>query len=233
VATVTRKTVVAERGDHVGIEHGIERARMVRSTFAGIGAVAGVISALTFTVVHHVIISSIWFALPAMLGAGAVCGACLAWSYGLVSREPSTPTWLRYNLLFLSMFIVLGLVSMIRYEPITTIAALLQTKEPPTELIGQALPMTGMFIVMFSALMVTLYRPNIVGAFALLVTTAVMVAFLGLNISILGLVDVPSSQLRVLGETFGLLVALTAVYVAIVTPFVRRQLIGKPTHAAN
>lgn len=205
----------------------------MKASFVGIGAVAGVISALTFTVVHQVIISSIWFALPAMLGAGAVCGASLAWSYGLVTRDPSGSTWLRYNVLFLAMFIVLGVASIIRFEPITTIAALLQTKEPPTELIGQALPMTGVFIVMFAALLAAVYRPRWPGALSLLTTTAVMVVFLGLNISILGLVDVPSSQFRVLGETFGLLVALTTVYVAIVTPFLRRLRGAGVTFAAN
>ena len=61
----------------------------MRASLPALGAFAGAFSALVFTVVHQVLISSIWFALPAMLGAGAVCGACIAWSYRLVTPSPS------------------------------------------------------------------------------------------------------------------------------------------------
>ena len=37
----------------------------------------GVLSAFVFCVIHQLIISSIWFAIGAMLVAGAVCGTCL------------------------------------------------------------------------------------------------------------------------------------------------------------
>src|SRR5262245_16520875 len=195
--------------------------------FAGIGALAGVFAAFTFTVVHQLVISAIWFALPAMLVAGALCGTCIAWSYLSVVRTPSLASWLRYNLIYLVMFVALGGVSMFTFDPVTTIAALLATTEPPVALIGQALPLTGMFIVAAAALLTLLYRPSLTGAIAILVTVAVLVLLLGLNISILGFVDVPSGEVQVLGETLGLLLALTSTYAVGVLAIVRK---GPPFH---
>jgi hypothetical protein len=59
----------------------------------------------------------------------------------------------------------------------------------------------------------------------LLVTSATLVLLLGLNISILGLVAVPSGEVRVLAETFGLLASLAVVYVAVVLTVAREQLL--------
>lgn len=188
------------------------RQSLVR--FAASGAGAGVISALGFTVLHQLLINPIWFALPAMLVAGAICGLCLAWSYGLVVPASTRASWLRYNLLFLLMFIALGLTSLAAFEPITTIAALLQRpNEPPRELIGRALPVTGLFTLATVMLLGRLYRPGWRGAGALLVTTTVLVLVLGLNISILGLVQVPRAAMGVFAEVLALLLALVVIYV--------------------
>lgn len=196
----------------------------MRANLPAVGALAGAFSALVFTAVHQVLISPIWFALPAMLGAGALSGACLAWSYRLVTPSASASTWLRYNLIFLAMFVALGVVSVAVFDPITTIAALLQTNEPPRELIGRALPMTGGFMFATTVVLIALYRPSWFGAFSLLVTTVVLVLLLGLNISILGLVDVASGEIGVLAETFGLLAALVFVYAAAVLTVARKDL---------
>jgi hypothetical protein len=125
-------------------------------------------------------------------------------------------SWLQYNVLYLAMFVALGLVSLIAFEPVTTIAELLRTNEPPRELIGRALPVTGLFTLATAALLSLHYRPGWRGVAGLVVTTAVLVLFLGLNISILGLVAVPRAALSVLGEVVTLLFTLTAVYVAVV-----------------
>src|SRR6185295_18224024 len=144
---------------------------------------------------HQLLINPIWFALPAMLVAGAVCGTCLTWSYSLAVPAPTVGSWVQYNLFYLIMFIALGLISLIAFEPMTTIAALLQTKEPPRALIGRALPVSGLFTLATAALLTVLYRPGWRGAASLLLTTGVMVLLLGLNISILGLVGVPHAAL--------------------------------------
>jgi hypothetical protein len=187
-----------------------------RGRFVGAGALAGAVSTLVFTLLHQLLISSIWFALPIMLLAGALCGACLAWSYALVVRAPTLGSWWRYNLLFLAMFVALGIVSLAAFEPVTTIAALLQSAEPPRQLIGRALPFTGLFTLAAAALLGILYRPGWLGAVAILITTSVLILLLGLNISILGLVAVPRAALGVLVEVFALLAALFGVFAALV-----------------
>jgi hypothetical protein len=184
--------------------------------FIGSGALAGAASALGFTALHQLLINPIWFALPPMLLAGAVCGMCLAWSYSLAVPAPSVGSWVRYNLFYLLMFVALGLTSLIAFEPVTTIAALLQAKEPPRALIGRALPVSGLFSLATAALLCVLYRPGWRGAAGLLLTTGVLVLLLGLNISILGLVGVPRAALGVLVEVLALLMALAASYVGVV-----------------
>jgi hypothetical protein len=180
--------------------------------FVGSGALAGAVSALVFTAIHQLLINPIWFALSAMLVAGAICGACLAWSYTLVAPVLSVGGWLRYNCFFLAMFVALGLTSLVAFEPVTTIAALLQSNEPPRALIGRALPVSGLFTLATATVLCVVYRPGWRGAGGLLLTTGVLILSLGLNISVLGLVRVPRAALGVLAEVFTLLVALGGVY---------------------
>ena len=187
-----------------------------RAGFVVSGALAGAVSALVFTVIHQLLISPIWFALPAMLAAGAICGVCLAWSYTLVVPISSVNSWLRYNCFYLVMFIALGLTSLAAFQPVTTIAALLKSNEPPRALIGRALPLSGLFTLATAALLCVGYRPGWRGAGGLLLTTGVLILSLGLNISVLGLVGVPRAALGVLAEVFTLLVALGGVYAGVV-----------------
>ena len=180
--------------------------------FTASGAVAGALSAFVFCVVHQLLISPIWFAIVAMLVAGAVSGTCLAWSYAIVVKNQTVRSWLLYNMLYVTILVALGSVSLIIFDPVTTIAELLKSNEPPRELIGQALPVTLFFTVGSAGLLTLLHRPGWQGGVAILVTTLVIVLFLGLNISILGLVFVPKSSLYVVGEVVALIVVLALVY---------------------
>jgi hypothetical protein len=85
--------------------------------------------------------------------------------------------------------------------------------------------MTGMFILAAAVLLGLVYRPSLTGAIAILATVAVLVLLLGLNISILGFVDVPTGEAQVLAETFGLLLVLTFTYAVGVLAVVRNQLL--------
>lgn len=182
------------------------------AAFAASGAVAGALSALVFCVIHQLIISSIWFAIGAMLVAGAVCGACLAWSYALCTKTQTVRNWFQYNALYVATLVGLGITSLAMFEPVTTIPALLASKAPPRALIGQALPITALFTAGCAALLTALYRPGWRGAGAIFVTTILVVLFLGLNISILGLVFVPKSSYYVLVEVLALIVSLAVIY---------------------
>ncbi|GAB4543040.1 MAG: hypothetical protein Kow0063_35750 [Anaerolineae bacterium] len=179
------------------------------------GALAGVVSTLVFTVVHQIFISNIWFMLWPMTAAGALCGALVSWSYGLLAAVPSRRGWLCYNLIYVLMFGLLGLLSALLFEPITTMAAVVSLNGPPTALIDQAMPMTVLFTLVMAALITARYGPTLRRFLAALVTCVVLVALLGLNVSAIGLVAIPRSALFVVAELFGLIVALNVVYAAV------------------
>jgi hypothetical protein len=196
-----------ERADHATSGTGA-------ATFARSGAVAGAASTFVFTVVHHITISNIWFSFPFMLLAGALCGLGIGWSYGLLAERPSFAAWLRYNLVYVVMLMLLGLASVLLFEPVVSMAALMQTSGPPDALIAQALPMTLAF-TLASAVVITLFYGRSRRHFAaILLTTTTLVLLLGLNISALGLVSIPRGSLILVAEFLGLVVLLDVVYAA-------------------
>lgn len=66
-----------------------------------IGSVSGAIAALAFTILHGLMISSIWFMTVPMLVAGALCGMLLGWGHVLLEDKYTVLGWLRYNGLYL------------------------------------------------------------------------------------------------------------------------------------
>jgi hypothetical protein len=200
--------------------------------FALIGAFAGALSALVFTVVHQLIISSIWFAIGSMLLAGALSGLCLAWSYVVAVKVKSARTWFAYNSLYVVVLVALGITSMLMFEPVTTIQQLLLSKKPPTALIGRALPVTGLFTFFSAAVLSGIHRPSWRGTAAIFITNLVIVLFLGMNISILGFVAVPRSSLWVLGEVLLLILTLAAVY-AFTVLFLEKERFTRVITATN
>lgn len=199
------------------------------------GAIAGVASTVVFTVIHHIIISNIWFSLPVMVIAGALCGLCLAWSYQLLIEVPSVSSWLSYNALYLAMLLLLGTASVLIFEPITTMTALIEANEPPNELIGDALPMTIAFTLTAAGLGTLIYGRDWRRFGAILLTATVLVALLGLNISVIGLVAIPRSSTYIVAELYALIILLDLAYIAtfwaieratfhVTTPVVHRQL---------
>jgi hypothetical protein len=190
------------------------------------GAVAGALSAFAFAIIHDVFISDIWFSLVLMMVAAAVCGVCLGWSYGLLVQAPSTRSWLRYNALYVGMFVLLGAASVLVFEPVTTIAALVVANEPPDELIRQAMPMTVVFTLATAALLSLLYGRSWTHFGAILLTCTVLVLALGLNVSVIGLVYIPRGSLYLVAELFGLILAINVVYVAAFIALERKSLLG-------
>jgi hypothetical protein len=145
------------------------------AAFVASGALAGALSAFVFCAIHQLIISSIWFTIGAMLVAGAVCGTCLAWSYALSIMKQTVRSWIQYNALYVGTLVGLGITSLVMFDPVTTIPALLKGNAPPRALIAQALPMTALFTAGSAVLLTVLYRPGWRGAGAILVTTVVVV----------------------------------------------------------
>lgn len=156
-----------------------------------------------------------------MLVAGAISGACLAWSYALAVGTRTVRTWVEYNALFVSVLVALGLTSLVVFDPVTTIPALLEANAPPRALIGRALPMTILFTVSSAAFLGVRYRAGWAAVGAILITTFVIVLMLGMNISILGLVSVPKTLLHVIAEVLALILALAIVYASTMAVFWR------------
>ncbi len=189
------------------------------------GAIAGVISSFVFTALHDLLISDIWSTTALMLAAGAVCGLCLGWTYALLIDEPSIRSWLRYNFVYLAMFVLLGIGSVLIYEPVTTIAALIEADAPPSALFSEALLLIVGFTVAISILLSRIYAQNWRHSASIFLTCSVLMLLLGLNVSVIGLVFVPSSSFYLIAELFGLIVVLDVVYVIAFVAIERNLLI--------
>jgi len=184
-----------------------------RGGFTLSGAIAGAVSVLIFTWIHDLFISDIWSMLVVMLVAAAVCGLCVGWSYGRLVASPSLKSWLVYNLVYDAMFLLLGVVSVLIFEPVTTIAALSASNGPPDKLILQAMPLTAVFTLLAAVLIVILYGRAWRQFPAVLLTCAVLVLLLGLNVSVLGFVTIPRGSFYLVMEFFGLILLLNAAFV--------------------
>lgn len=196
------------------------------------GALAGAGAALVFTALHHVTISNIWFSVVPMLLAGAVCGASVAWSYGRLFTPPCVATWVHYNMVFLVLFVVLGVLSLLVFDPVTTIPALLAANAPPRDLIREALPLTIGFILTSTGVIHWWRGRNLLDAVAILVTCAVLTVLLGVNISILGLIFLPISAGFLVAKLFALILALNVAYLTFFLAIEWRQLFRHDPHAA-
>lgn len=184
------------------------------SRLVGAGAAAGALAALVFAAVHALVIEDIWFSLMPMMVAGAICGATIGWSYGRVF-EPSIRTWLGYNASYVIALAVLGLVSVVTFEPRTTMAELLTLDGPPSDLIGEAFPLTIAFTLGTAVTLSLMFRRTLAAFGAILVTCSVLVLLLGLDVSVIGLVGIPTDSLYLVVELAGLIVVLAGSFAAV------------------
>ncbi len=194
----------------------------VNTSFMRTGAVAGAGSSVAFALVHALFISQIWFSLPMLLAAGGVCGFCLGWTFGLLFEQPSLGSWFRYNALFVGLLALIAVVSELVYEPVITLAEVLAG--PPGHLYLRALPVTILTTLAISAIVYKLYGRTTVQFAAILITSSVLVLFLGLNVSLMGLVSVPTESLYLVAENFGLILALGFIYFVVFAGLEWREL---------
>ena len=190
------------------------------------GILAGTASAFAFAIIHDIFISDIWFSLPVLVVAGALCGLCVGWTYGLLAGGPSIRSWLQYNALYVGMFVFLGVVSVLLFEPVTTIPELMASNGPPDHLIGQAMPVTIVSTLVMAVIMSRLYGRNWAHYVAVLLTCTVLVLLLGLNVSMIGLVFIPGSSVYLIAELFGLILAPNLVYVVMFIALERKNFIS-------
>ena len=194
------------------------------ANFLRSGTIAGLVSALIFTIVHQIFISDIWFSIPIMLIAGALCGPSLGWSYGVLVSVPTLKNWLAYNLVYMAMFGILGAVSVAAFDPITTVEALIEVNESPNELIGKAMPLTVVFTFLMAGIVTVLSTRRWANFGSALLACVILVLSLGLNVSIIGLVSLPSGSLYLVVELFALILALGVVIAVAFAILERKQL---------
>jgi len=177
--------------------------------------IAGLVSTVVFAVVHQVLILSIWFSILPMLIAGALCGGCLGTTYAVVADPLTLRGWLAYNALFVALFFLLALASELVFDPIVTAAQVMAGGGPPGELFGRSLPFMGFFTVASTLALTAVYGAGVGKAAALFVTVLLLMALLGMNVGIIGLVEIPSAFLPLLGLMFALILVLAAVNAAV------------------
>lgn len=172
------------------------------------GAIAGTATSFGFAALHHLLISNIWFSVLPMLAAGAICGLCLAWSYGSAFASLSTGGWLLYNMMWVALFVVLGAISFVLFEPVYTIAGLIAGTEPVGTLLREAIPLSAVFGIVAGIAMTVILRANVRQATSLVVTSLVLTVLLGHNVAVLGMVHMSQEAVPLLAEFYGLVAAI-------------------------
>jgi hypothetical protein len=179
------------------------------------GALAGAGSGIVFTALHHVLISDIWSTLAVMLAGGALCGLAVAWSYARLFRPPAASSWLLYNATYIVLLVLLGVVSIVLYDPIAPIPELLAAAEPLRELIREAMPLTIGFTLVSAVLLAAWRARGPLDFVAVLVACTAVLGLLGMNVSVLGLVELGGGGAFQVAQLLGLILALNAVYVGL------------------
>ncbi len=210
------------------IQENTHVVRMNRPThFIRSGAMAGIAAVLVFTAAHHLFINSIWLSFPLMAAAGAASGASLAWSYGLLFDRPSLKNWMGYNLFYDAAFLLLAAVSVIVFEPVISMTALLAGGPPPVELTSQGFPLVVLFILLTPLAATWLFRGRSWHQLgALLLTGALLMLLLGMNVALIGLVGIPGQGWGVVAEFFGYILLLNAVFAGVFGLLERSSMTG-------
>jgi hypothetical protein len=128
--------------------------------------------------------------------------------FGILFRSYTSFSWFSYNSIFLVMFLLLALFSVIVFEPLTTMGELLQANGPPDDLIRKAFPMTILFTIAFAVIISVLYAKKLLQVLMVVITCAELMLVLGLNVSVIGLVDIPRTGFHLIMELFGLILLI-------------------------
>ena len=196
------------------------------------GAVAGAVSAVSFAAIHYVLISDIWDMAVIMAVAGALSGVCLAWTYRRLDARASVNGWLRYNLTYIGLFAVIPALSVALFDPIITFAEASESDGPLDELIVEALPMTVIAVLAIAVVVSLLFGSLRHDYGPILIAVTVLMLFLGLNLTIIGLVEFTVGRTRLVAGFIGLIVAIGFVFSVTYAALERRRLLASPVTGA-
>ncbi len=179
-----------------------------------VGTLIGVVVVFGFTIFHSLFIVDIWWNIGPMLGAGAVCGVSVVWSYRRTVAEHSTAAWIRFTGLYAAEMIVLGLVSLAVLQPRFTMAEAMVMDDAMAELTPPVLPL--MIGVMFvGTILFWFYYGRRRGALVpLLITQVLLVFLLGHQLAFLGVVESSSTLIAFFGEFALIAVGIAGAFTA-------------------
>lgn len=151
-----------------------------------------------------------------MVVAGAASGLCLTWTYARLVGIPAVGSWVRYNATYLGLFALIPPISVVMFDPVITIVEASESDGPLTDLLVEALPLT-IFSTVAIAVVVSVLFGNLRRDFGpSLVASALLMLFLGLNLTIMGLVEFSASDMGVIIGFMGLIAFLGVVFTAAV-----------------
>lgn len=176
------------------------------------GSLAGIFSTFVFALTHHFFIENIWYAFFIMASVGMISGISLAFTYFYIVEIPTAQNWGLYNLIFVVKYVMLGAVSILVFEPVTTIPEIMQLNHRSGDMYTTALPLAIVFMLIFSFIMSIMFAQKPRQFLAIMLTSIVMTIGLGLNVSILGLVYTNKSGLELIMEVMGLVVLIMGTF---------------------
>jgi hypothetical protein len=185
------------------------------------GALAGVLATLVFTVVHALTIVPIWFSLLPMLVAGAACGFSLAWSYSATGGAPTARGWLTFNGIAVAILFGIGVASFLVFEPRVTMAQLMLADDPLGDVIPPAVPLMLAGIVVGTIMVWLSFGRRVSALVPIVLSQALLVFLVGLNFAILGMVEMSADLVPVLWTFLWLTILLGAMYAAIAMALAR------------
>lgn len=162
------------------------------------GSIAGSLSAFAFTALHGMLIIDIWDKAFAMTMSGALCGACISWSYGKLRNGPTPKTWLAYNGLHVILLNALGVASLLLLEPVASLTELNASADPLGDLVPTALPLMVTASLVGTAVLWTTFSRQLRSLPSVFIAHTLLVVLIGHNQAILGLVDLTDPTARIM-----------------------------------
>ena len=177
-----------------------------------LGAVSGAITVLVFTTVHGLLIVDIWDMVGPMLFSGAVCGACLVWSYRATGNDLGTRRWWGYVGACIALLVALGPVSVLTLDARWTMAEMSGNEDAMALLMPPSLPLMGAAAVVGTVLLWLWLGRRPRAFLPILLTQVLLVFFAGHQLAFLGLIEPSADTLVALAEFGGFIVLLGGLY---------------------
>jgi hypothetical protein len=107
----------------------------------------------------------------------------------------------------------------------------LALNDAPRELIAQSIPLAAGFTFACIVVLSLLYGSRWLHYLSITITSVLLVTLLGLNVAIVGLVDIPSSGVFLVVEMFALIILLDLVFMASFLVFEHRTFSACPPNS--